>query len=419
MSKSARFRSVRRHRFFGKGALHAHAQSERRPRLSEEQARAETRRMKAINPGRNPRRGKKSRRYAPKRFKWERSSADRDWRHGKGRFRKAARARRNPGVFATVSEAVRSFKHQYGGQAYGWAQDAVSTARTAETAQFWRQVLAVLRREVYRTNPKRGRKSRRWSVGVRRKQEHRFATVYGKVRSGENKKAWRRLERHGRGGFARSNPKRGRKSRRVRFDRYEGVHNFHGRRIERARHKASRHGRRLNPKRDGTPTRGELRKDKYKDHLRKLRERGQAAADELNKLLGRGVHKPRGEAVLEAPTTETQLAHPGHFAASQSDDQRAAEIALGDVEAAMKDIRAQMQEVEDEAIGEELSTQLIKLGQQRKALQERARGGAAMSNPRRRNPRYASPARYARMSHAQRARYRNALRRLRMTVRGL
>ncbi len=359
MSKSARFKTVRTHRFFGKGALHAHAQSERRPRLSGEQARAETRRMKAINPRRNPRRGKKSRRYAPKRFKWERSSADRDWRHGKGRSRKSARARRrNPGVFATVSEAVRSFKHQYGGQAYGWAQDAVSTARTAETAHFWRQVLAVLRREVYRTNPKRGRKKATYRQRV-------------KWRRSADVRAW------------------------------------------------SKAMRRSNPKRDGTPTRGELRKDKYKDHLRKLRERGQAAADELNKLLGRGVHKPRGEAVLSAPATETQLAHPGHFAASQSDDQRAAEIALGDVEAAMKDVREQMNSTEDEAIGEELSTQLIKLGQQRKALQERARGGAAMSNPRRRNPRYASPARYARMSTAQRARYRNALRRLRMTVRGL
>jgi hypothetical protein len=176
-------------------------------------------------------------------------------------------------------------------------------------------------------------------------------------------------------------------------------------------------GLRANPKRDGTPTRGEKRKDKYKDHLRALRERGAKAADELNKLLGRGAHRSHAEPALKAPTTQTQLEHPGHYAAEESSDQKFAKEQLSQVEALMTDVRSQMKDLgdEDEALADELSDQLIKLGSQRKALQERAKG-AVMTNPRRRNPRYASPSRYRKMNSAAKARYRRALRQLRSTV---
>ncbi len=341
-------------------------------------------------------------------------------------------------------------------------------------------------------NPKRGKKSRRHSIGVRRKQESRFAKMYGPVRSGSNKKAWKRLSRHGRGGFARSNPSlleqvrtaaaelkrrhggqaygwaadqasmapRGEKQRfwqqvtqllrrelyamnpgRTSTDRfYRGereiceicgrprpgasaiAHVELGERMDKtlcySRDFTDRRclGASRNPKRDGTPTRGEKRKDKYKDRLREIRDRGQKAADELNRLLGRGAAAPVGHAepALKAPRTETQLAHPGHFAAEESSEQKFAREQIANINALMADLRDQLRELgDDESLADGLSEQLVKLGKQKKALQDIA--GQVMTNPRR----YTSPARYRRMSMPQRARYREALRRLRSSIRSL
>lgn len=282
------------------------------------------------------------------------------------------RKRRNPGVFATVAEAVRAFKHQYGGQAMGWAQDAVSTARTSETARFWEKVVLILRREMYRTNPKRsrsyrpvGRMRHNWKEGVNRK---------------------------GRSG-ARSTLKR---------------------RLRRAERRDT--SWRSNPKRDGTPTRGERRGDKYKDHLRKIRERGQKAAEELNKLLGRESAAPVGHAepAFKAPKTETQEAHPGHYAAELSSEQKAMREQLASVNALMGDIRDQLRDIgDDETLADGLSEQLIKLGKQRKALMDLAT--PAQTNPRRR----AGMFRLRRFHPARIAAYRRALRELRNAVRSL
>jgi hypothetical protein len=345
-------------------------------------------------------------------------------------------------------------------------------------------------------NPKRGKKSRRHSIGVRRKQERRFAVVHGPVRSGSNKKAWMRLSRHGRGGFSRSNPSlleqvrtaaaelkrrhggqaygwaadqasmapRGEKQRfwqqvtqllrrelyamnpgRKNPGHYPGVmaicphcnrpradgssieHAAEGERLNKRLCYRSEFGHdrnctsiarrsRSNPKRDGSPTRGEMRKDKYKDRLRQIRDRGQKAADELNKLLGRGAAASVGHAepALRAPKTDTQLAHPGHFAAEESSEQKFAREQIANINALMGDLRDQLRELgDDESLADGLSEQLVKLGKQKKALQDVA--GQVMTNPRR----YTSPARYRRMSVAQRARYRNALRMLRSSIRSL
>ncbi len=263
------------------------------------------------------------------------------------------RRRRNPGVFATVAEAVRSFKHQYGGQAVGWAQDAVSTSRTSETAKFWEKVVQVLRRDMYATNPKR-------KSTYRQRSKWRRAT---------DVRAWsKRMKRAAR-----------------------------------------------NPKRDGTPTRGERRGDKYKDHLRKIREKGQKAAIELNKLLGRGAAASVGHAEpsFKAPRTETQEAHPGHYAPELTSEQRAMREQLANVNALMGDIRDQLQALgDDETLADGLSEQLIKLGKQRKMLMEAATPVA--TNPRRRGT-----LRFRRYHPARIAAYRRIIREMSKAVRSL
>lgn len=322
---------------------------------------------------------KRLQRHARIASRWRRRSAKGN--HEKTRLY----ARSNPGTtWVKLSELVREtaaeFRRKYGGQAAGWAADAASTARDEGKRRFFRRVTDLLRYEQYAINPKRGRKHR----GGRLKSRRWSASMPHELKNGErDRKRMHKRRRH--------------------YPRY-----------------------RRNPKRDGSPTRGEKRKDKYKDYLRSLRERGDKAAAELNKLLGRGVHKAHAEPALKAATTETQLEHPGHYAAEQTSDQKFAQESLSQVEALMADVRSQMQELgdDDEALADELSDQLVKLGDQRRALQARVKGTPAMSNPGRRygrgrNPRYTSPARYRRMSTDQRRRYREALRRLRATVRSL
>jgi hypothetical protein len=142
---------------------------------------------------------------------------------------------------------------------------------------------------------------------------------------------------------------------------------------------------RSNPKRDGSPTRGELRKKKYLDHLRSLKERGDRAHKEVLKAIGRKVGQEDGtftEPALKAPVTATQLEHPGHFADSPSASQQSAMDNLMAVEEEMADIRQQMEGLEDddEALAESLSEKLTKLGAKRKSLQAQAKEPAA-TNP--------------------------------------
>ncbi len=382
-----RRRTNPRYTFVDSAELKLRAREERRRRWSTPEAaraktvRIERREVAMSNPPRrrncgrrNPKRltGRKSRRV-----KFDRTEGTHNFygRHLERARRKASshgRGRRNPGVFATVSEAVRALKHQYGGQAYGWAQDAVSSARSPETERFWEKVAMILRKDVYRTNPSTKAKYDR-----------------------ADRNQWRH------GGYT------GGRGNRRKLNKWTTARG-------RARRRLMRESR--NPKRDGTPTRGERRTDKYKDHLRALRDRGQKAADALNKLLGRGAAAPVGHAepVFKAPKTETQEAHPGHYAPELSSEQKVMREQLASVNALMADIRDQLREIgDDETLADGLSEQLIKLGKQRKALMDLA--APALTNPRRR----AGMFRLRHFHPARIAAYRRALRELRQAVRSI
>lgn len=335
---------------------------------------------------------KRMHRHAKVASRWRRRSAKWD-RSGSSATTGRYAAARNPGTerFTRLTKLVREtasqFRNKYGGQAAGWAADAMATARDEDKRRFFRRVVDMLRHHQYAMNPKRRygsteeRLKAKWSHASRMMDRHETWDPNAKNRRRKkwrsaNYRASRQLAKHYR---QRRNP--------------------------------------YNPKRDGTPTRGEKRKEKYKDYLRSIRAKGEKASAELNKLLGRGVHKPHGEAVLKAPRTDTQEAHPGHYAAELTSDQKFAQESASQIEATMADIRSQMRELEDddEQLADELSDRLIKLGDQKRALLAKVSAPVA-TNPRRRNPRYTSPARYRRMSTAQRKRYREALRQLRYTV---
>lgn len=356
-----------RYRFLNWGEMKKRAQEMRRGKLTPEQSRAKTDRIE--------------------KRELVRSNPPRGWK------------RRNPGtaryqnILKLVRETAAEFKRKYGGQAVGWAADAASTARDETKARFFRRVTDLLRHDQYAMNPKRYSRQKRKGKKPGGTEARLFA---------KSKRASRMMDRHETWDPNAKNRRR---------KKWRSAHR------RTYKHLAAHYRR--NPKRDGTPTRGEVRAGRYKDHLRALRERGAKAADELNKLLGRGAHRPHAEPALKAPTTQTQLEHPGHYAAEESSDQKFAKEQLSQVESLMTDVRSQMKDLTDadEALADELSGQLIKLGAQRRALQERAKGAPAMSNPRRgRNPRYTSPARYRKMNTAAKARYRRALRLLRSTV---
>jgi hypothetical protein len=137
-----------------------------------------------------------------------------------------------------------------------------------------------------------------------------------------------------------------------------------------------------NPKADGSPTRGELRKVKFHDHLRAIREKGKAAEKELKRLTGYG--RSTGEPVLKAEKTETQEAHPGHYAPALSEEAKFAQGQVENIDRLMAEIRDQMKDLtdDDEALADELSDKLIALGAQKKALKE----AVTATNPRRRGP---------------------------------
>jgi hypothetical protein len=168
-------------------------------------------------------------------------------------------------------------------------------------------------------------------------------------------------------GAYRSNP--GRRGRRNPRWVFKDKHELHGRARRRSRYQQWRKLLRMNPKRDGTPTRGERRASKYKDHLRSIRERGQKAGQELRRLLGRSTTP-----VLTAEKTETQLAHPPHYAADMSTDQRYAQEQIGRLDAILADLREQMRALPDDDASEELaeglSAEIAKVAGQRKALMD-------------------------------------------------
>ena len=78
--------------------------------------------------------------------------------------------------------------------------------------------------------------------------------------------------------------------------------------------------------------------------------------------------------MLTAEKTETQLAHPGHYAADMTTDQRYAQEQIGRLDAILADLRGQMRELPDddasEALAEGLSAEIAKVAGQRKALME-------------------------------------------------
>lgn len=325
--------------------------------------------------------------------------------------------RSNPGPIESVREAARKFKERYGGQAVGWAQDAVSTARTAATAKFWQQVTALLRRDMYATNP--GPKRRK--PKPRRKSYWKGALIYRPSRREMREINPHRMPfRHGRP-HQTICPICGRPQ----ADASSIAHAELGESLNKRlcyrsefqdKRCTSTAGRR-NPKRDGTPTRGEKRQGRFKDHLRTLRDRGQKAAIELNKLLGRAAPRGHEEPVLKAPQTETQLAHPGHYAAEESADQKYIREQLANVNALMADIREQLRDIgDDETLADGLTEQLVKLGKQRTALTAMVGSGAApaMTNPR---PSRRGRFRFRRFHPAHKAAYRRALRELRAALR--
>jgi chromosome segregation ATPase len=136
----------------------------------------------------------------------------------------------------------------------------------------------------------------------------------------------------------------------------------------------------VNPTRTGEPTRGEKRKTKFLDHLRALRERGKKAEQELKRLTGRG--RDTSAPVLTADKTETQLAHPGHYAAELTADQQFLKAQVDEIDRTMADVRDQIRGLgdADEALADELSDQLVKLAKQRAAL----KAPIVATNPRRR-----------------------------------
>lgn len=136
----------------------------------------------------------------------------------------------------------------------------------------------------------------------------------------------------------------------------------------------------MNPTRTGAPTRGEMRKVKFLDYLRSVREKGKKAEMQLKRLTGKG--KIDLPPVLRADKTETQLEHPGHYAAELTSDQKFKQARIDEIENTMADIREQMRGLgdDDETLADELTAQLMKLGKQKAALRE----PAVATNPRRR-----------------------------------
>jgi hypothetical protein len=159
---------------------------------------------------------------------------------------------------------------------------------------------------------------------------------------------------------------------------------------------------RRNPKRDGSPTRGELRQGKYQEYLRQLAKAGQAAHAQLLRLQGRGgsANEPHPEPALKAPKTETQTAHPGHYAPAAAEGEpgeaRIIRQGLEDMRVLRNDFMAQLKELgdsdENAAEAEAIQSELIDLAKKERKLKAKAAEvGLVMTNPgrrRRSNPGY-------------------------------
>jgi hypothetical protein len=157
---------------------------------------------------------------------------------------------------------------------------------------------------------------------------------------------------------------------------------------------------RRNPKRDGTPTRGELRKVKYVQHLKVIAEKGQEARGRIAALTGAlpkpesGIFLPLGKRVLahaeSGPRHDDipQQAPPVVATAPAHPEARNILSRISDIDALLKDYKDQLRELghSDEVESEVgvIHGEIEKFARQKKALRERLEGLAVATNPRRR-----------------------------------
>lgn len=191
-----------------------------------------------------------------------------------------------------------------------------------------------------------------------------------------------------------------------------GIKKDDGGYVEAYRHELRRTnpGRRMrNPKRDGTPTRGELRKVKYVQHLKVIAEKGQEARGRIESLTGslpkpaEGIFMPLGKRVLSRAESGPrhddipQQAPPVIAAASSHPEARNILSRISDIDLLLKDFKTQLHELgdseENEPEVELVHSEIEKFARQKKALREKLEalsGASVATNPRRRGRRMSS-----------------------------
>jgi len=218
--------------------------------------------------------------------------------------------------------------------------------------------------------------------------------------------------------------------------------------IDRFFRKHPRMVRALNPKRDGTPTRGEKRAVKYVEHLRTVMAASENARLEYQRLtgavakVGSEIHKPIGPRALKhaakAHTEAWEAEHEAaltHHTGQLSAPSVAAVVAehpelkfvtsqLSDLDSAIEHFKSEIRDLPKDDLSEDeearLQEEIAKLARQKKKLREKLLDiqPAVATNPRRRSRRLHPRAILhikragARCSHALRS-LRSALRRCR------
>jgi hypothetical protein len=189
------------------------------------------------------------------------------------------------------------------------------------------------------------------------------------------------------------------------FRIFESTGTHSGRfRYRRGKHKVDRavgyiHGRR-NPKRDGTPTRGEKRAVKREAWLRTVVQRGKDAEAILSRVKSAPVtslaavkeHVPEALKVIEqaAPVAVAEAA-PAIAAAVEHQEAAYLKSRISDLNELIADLERDIEKADaagEDAEAEDLMEQKVKLVRQKKALKDKADGlGITLTNPgRRRNP---------------------------------
>lgn len=153
----------------------------------------------------------------------------------------------------------------------------------------------------------------------------------------------------------------------------------------------------MNPKRDGSMTRGEKRLAKHADWLREIADRGRKAAMMLKSLKT----VPAASHVAAAEHAAEKLSEAAIERAMDGEPKAVAKVEqvvehaeakvirqrLEDLRILVEDLDTQIKEAEamnDEALAEELMEQKVKVAKQRTALKQKADGLAIQTNPRRR-----------------------------------